>query len=135
MPKADKLSPGGVKLLQEKLLAHFVTVLSDGSPQVTPVWVDVEDGVVLVNTARGRIKVRNVEADPRVALSVHEQQNPYNEVCIQGEVVEVTEEGADAHIDALARKYLGEETYPFRAPGERRVIFKIRPKKVFSSFS
>ncbi len=107
--------------------AHLATVMSDGSPQVTPVWFDVQGGMIRVNTARGRVKQRNMEREARVALSILDPENPYRYVQIRGRVARVTEEGADAHIDSLAKKYMGRDTYPFRAPGEQRVLFEIEP--------
>ena len=132
MPKADKLSPGAVKLLQEKQIAQLATVMRDGSPQVTPVWIDVEpDGShVLINTAEGRIKTRNAAREPRVAVSVVDAQNPYRYAIIRGRIVERTHEGADAHIDALAKKYTGRDTYPNHRPDEQRVILRIKPDHV-----
>jgi PPOX class probable F420-dependent enzyme len=132
MPKADKLSPGAVKLLQEKQLAQLATVMKDGSPQVTPVWVDVEpDGShILVNTAEGRVKSRNTERNPRVAVSVVDAQNPYRLAVVRGSIVERRHEGADQHIDRLAQKYLGQEKYPWRNPAEQRVILRIKPEHV-----
>ena len=132
MPKADRISPGGVKLLQEPQLAHFVTMMADGSPQITPVWVDVEpDGShVLVNTAEGRVKTRNVERDNRVAVSVADSANAWRFVLVRGTIVERRHEGADAQIDALAKKYLGKDEYPFRRPDEQRVTLVIKPHHV-----
>ncbi len=132
MPKADHLSAGGVKLLQEPQLAHFVTLMSDGSPQTTPVWVDVEaDGsAVLINTAAGRVKSNNVERDSRVAISVADKDNPWRYVLVRGTIVEQRYEGADAHIDALAKKYLGKDEYPFRKATEKRVTLVIKPHHV-----
>jgi PPOX class probable F420-dependent enzyme len=104
--------------------------MPDGSPQVTPVWVDVDEKFILVNTAEGRQKPKNIRRDPRVAIDVVSRDDPYRMVTVRGRVVEVTSEGADAHIDKLAKKYLGQDKYPFRAPGERRVIFKIEPEYV-----
>jgi len=132
MPKADKLSPGAMKLLQEKQLAQLATVMKDGSPQVTPVWVDVEpDGShILVNTAEGRVKSRNTERNPRVAVSVVDAQNPYRLAVVRGSIIERRHEGADQHIDRLAQKYLGQEKYPWRNPAEQRVILRIKPEHV-----
>ena len=132
MPAADRLSPGAVKLLQEPQLAHFVTLMADGSPQVTPVWVDVEpDGShVLVNTADGRVKANNVARDGRVALSVVDSQNPWRYVLVRGDIVERRHAGAADHIDALAKKYLGQDKYPFHREGEQRVILRIKPHHV-----
>jgi PPOX class probable F420-dependent enzyme len=119
-------------LLQEKQLAHVATVLADGSPQVTPVWVDVEqDGSHLfINTSLGRLKERNLIREPRVALSVVDSQNPFRAVAIRGRVVERRgpSEGADEHIDRLAKKYLGVDKYPNRRPGEDRVTLRIKPE-------
>jgi len=120
-------------LLRKPAFAHLATVNSDGSPQVTPVWVDFDGTNVIVNTARGRVKEKNLERNPRVALSIADPENPYRYVGIQGRVVEMTENGSDAHIDKMAKKYLGKDTYPFRAPGERRVIVKIAPEKVHTN--
>jgi PPOX class probable F420-dependent enzyme len=132
MPKADTLTPGAVKLLQEKHLAQLATVMKDGAPQVTPVWVDVEpDGShILINSAEGRVKTRNALGDPRVAVSVVDSQTPYRLVLVRGRIVERRHEGADAHIDALARKYIGGEGYPWHRPDEQRVILRIKPEYV-----
>jgi PPOX class probable F420-dependent enzyme len=105
--------------------------MPDGSPQVTPVWFDVEGDLIRVNSARGRVKDRNMRRNARVALSILDPDNAYRYLGIRGRVVEVTEQGADAHIDALARKYIGQD-YPFRQPGEVRVTYKIRPERVGS---
>lgn len=132
MAKTDKLSPGAVKLLKEPQLAHLATVMADGAPQVTPVWVDVEDdgSLVLVNTGEGRVKDRNAERNPEVAVSVTDKDNYYRLVGIRGTIVERTYEGADAHIDMLAKKYLGQDKYPWHQPGQKRVIYKIKPHHV-----
>jgi hypothetical protein len=118
-------------LLQKKAFAHLATVMPDGRPQVTPVWFDVADGLIRVNSARGRVKDRNMRRNAKVALSILDPDNPYRYLGILGDVVEVTEQGADAHIDALAHKYIGQD-YPFRQPGEARVIYRIRPERVSS---
>ena len=118
-------------LFQKKAFAHLATVMPDGSPQSTPVWFDVEGDLFRVNSARGRVKDRNMRRNPRVALSIIDPDNPYRYLEIRGRVVEVTEQGADAHIDALARRYIGKD-YPFRQPGEVRVTYKIRPERVGS---
>ena len=111
---------------------HLATLEPDGSPQVTPVWIDVDDEHILINTAKGRKKVRNIQRDPRVSVEVADQENPYSMLSVQGKVVEITSEGADAHIDAMAKKYLGKDTYPFRQPGEERLIMRIQPEKVIA---
>ena len=113
--------------------AQLATVNADGTPQVTPVWVDFDGTHVLVNTARGRVKTKNLERNPRVALSISDPENPYRYVGIQGRVVEMTEKGGDAHIDKMAKKYLNKDSYPFRQPGEVRVIVKIAPDKVHTN--
>jgi PPOX class probable F420-dependent enzyme len=132
MPKADKLSAGAVQLLEEPQLAQFATVMKDGSPQVTPVWIDVEpDGSALyINTAEGRVKENNTERDPRVAISVVDRANPYRYAIVRGEVIERRHEGADAHIDKLAKKYLNADSYPMRNPAEQRVTLVIKPSHV-----
>lgn len=117
-------------LFSKPAFAHLVTLMPDGSPQVTPVWIDAQDGVLLVNTAKGRLKDRNMRRDPRVALAISDPANPYRYLQVRGRVLEATEQGADAHIDKMAKKYLGKDTYPFRAPGETRVLFKITPEHV-----
>lgn len=120
-------------LFQKPAFASLATLNVDGGPQVTPVWVDFDGTHVIVNTARGRVKHRNLQRDPRVALSMYDPENPYRYLGIQGRVVEMTETGADAHIDKMAKKYLNKDKYPFRASGEVRVIVKIRPEKVHVS--
>ena len=114
----------------KKAFAHLATVGAGGAPQVTPVWVDFDGTHVRFNTAKGRVKVRNLGRDPRVALSIQDPDNPYRYVQVRGRVVEATERGADAHIDALAKKYLGQDRYPFRRPGEVRVMYKVLPESV-----
>ena len=132
MPKADALSAGGVKLLQEPQLAHFVTLMEDGSPQPTPVWVDVEDdgGYVLINTAKGRLKTGNIDRNPNVAVSVVDKANDWRYVIVRGTVEEQREEGADAHIDKMAKKYINQDVYPYHNPKEQRVILRIKPHHV-----
>jgi PPOX class probable F420-dependent enzyme len=119
------------RLFDCKNLAYLATLMDDGSPQVTPIWVDVQDNVILVNTAEGRIKQKNVSRDPRVAISTVDNANPYEMVTVRGRVVEQTRTGADEHIDRMAKKYLGMDKYPFKMPGEQRVLLRIQPEKVF----
>ena len=114
-------------LFEKKAFAHLATLMPDGSPQTTPVWIDYDGEYVLVNTAEGRLKDRNLRADGRVALSILDPDNPYRYLQVRGEVAERTYEGADAHIDKMALKYMGKEKYPNRAPGEKRVLYKIKP--------
>src|SRR3954469_7008418 len=113
--------------------AHVATLNADGSPQVTPVWVDFDGTYVLINTAKGRVKAKNFAREPRVALSIADPDNAYRYLGIQGRVVEMTEAGGDAHIDKMAKKYLGKDSYPFRTPGEVRVIVRISPDKVHTN--
>ncbi|MBW3591179.1 MAG: PPOX class F420-dependent oxidoreductase [Actinobacteria bacterium] len=111
---------------------HLATLNADGSPHVSPVWIDVDDEHILINTAEGRKKLRNVRRDPRVAMEVHEQENPYSILSLNGEVVAITADGADEHIDELSLRYLGKEKYPFAQADEERIILKIRPTKVIA---
>ena len=111
----------------KKAFAHLATVMKDGSPQVTPVWLDFTDGVIRVNTARGRVKDRNLKVGAPVALSIADPDNPYRYVQVRGKVTKETEQGADAHIDSLAKKYMGVDSYPFRNAAEKRVIYYIEP--------
>jgi PPOX class probable F420-dependent enzyme len=117
-------------LFQKKAFANLATLMPDGRPQVTPVWVDLDDSHIRVNSAKGRLKDKNMRRNKNVALSIFDPDNPYRHLAVQGEVVDITEQGADEHIDALAKKYLGKDKYPFRQPGEVRVIYKIRPDRV-----
>jgi hypothetical protein len=116
-------------LSNKKAFASLGTLNPDGSPQVTPVWVDYDGKHVRINSARGRQKDKNIRRDPRVSLSIQDPENPYRYLEIRGKVVEATEKGADDHINALAKKYLGKDVYPFRQPGETRVLYKIEPYK------
>jgi PPOX class probable F420-dependent enzyme len=117
-------------LLQKKAFAHLGTVMKDGSPQVTPIWFDYDGTHVRINSAKGRWKDKNMRNRPKVALSILDPDNPYRYMQIRGTVTEVTENGADAHIDSLAKKYLGQDKYPYRQPGEVRVIYKIAVERV-----
>jgi PPOX class probable F420-dependent enzyme len=120
-------------LFKKKAFAHLATAMPDGQPQVTPVWVDYDGRHVLINTAEGRQKDKNLKRDPRVALSILDPDNAYKYLEVRGRVVERTLKGADQHIDAMAKKYLDQDKYPFRQPGEVRVVFKIEPLHVTSS--
>ena len=117
-------------LLTKKAFAHLATIMPDGSPQVTPVWIDFDGGHVRVNSAKGRIKDKNMRRNGRVALAIQDPDNPYRYLAVRGRVEEITEAGADAHIDSLAKKYLGQDRYPHRQPAEVRVIYRIRPERV-----
>ncbi len=128
----DITNPSIKRLFENKNLAFVATSMKDGSPQITPTWVDVEDNLILVNTAVGRLKQRNLARDPRVAVSVADSGNPYDMVTVRGEVVEqVTGDAAESHIDKMAKKYINKDKYPGRAPGEKRILLKIKPTKVF----
>lgn len=115
-------------LFDKKSFAHLATVMPDGSPQVTPVWCGLENGQVLVNSARGRLKDLNMRRDPRVSLSMSDPDNAYRYLEIRGRVVEIVEDGALAHVDALTKKYLGLDEYPNHHPGDVRVIYRIEPE-------
>lgn len=114
-------------LFQKKAFAQLATLMPDGSPQVTPVWCDYDGKYVRINSAKGRTKDRNMRLDPRVSLDIQDPDNPYRHLSLRGRVSEITEDGADQHIDTLAKKYLGMERYPGRQPGEVRVMYKIEP--------
>lgn len=114
----------------KKALAHLATIMPDGSPQVTPVWFDYTNGAIRVNTAKGRVKARNMKQGASVALSIVDPDNAYRYMQIRGRVKRIAEEGADAHIDALAKKYLGKDKYPWAQPGQVRVIYEIEPASV-----
>jgi PPOX class probable F420-dependent enzyme len=114
-------------LQQKKALANLATVMPDGSPQVTPVWFDYTGGLVRVNSAKGRVKSRNMSEGARVAVAIVDPENPYRYIQIRGRVARVTEQGASEHIDSLSKKYLGKDKYPFGQPGEVRVTFEIEP--------
>jgi PPOX class probable F420-dependent enzyme len=119
-----------VDLFQKKAFAHLVTLMPGGQPQVTPVWVDYDGHSILINTAEGRQKDKNLQRDGRVALSILDPDNPYRYLEVRGHVAERSRNGADAHIDAMALKYLGKDKYPYRQPQEVRVIYKIEPEHV-----
>jgi PPOX class probable F420-dependent enzyme len=117
-------------IFQKQSFAQLATLMPDGSPQVTPVWVDYDGRYIVINTAKGRVKDRNMRRDPRVGIDLVDPDNPYRHLSIRGRVAEITENGADAHIDKQAKKYLGQDHYPLRAPGEVRVLYKIEPQAV-----
>lgn len=119
-------------LFAKKGFAHFATLMADGSPQVTPVWCDLDGDHVRINSAKGRQKDLNIRRNPRVALSIQDPDNPYRYLEVRGSVVDITEKGADAHIDSLAKKYLGLDSYPYRTPTETRVIYRIKPERISS---
>ncbi len=114
-------------LLSKKAFAHLATLSADGRPQVTPVWFDFDGRCIRVNSARGRAKDKHMRRDARVALSIIDPDNSYRYLEIVGDVVEITESGANAHIDSLAQTYMGVDSYPFHQPGVERVIYRIEP--------
>ena len=132
MPAAAgvSMSPGLLKLLREPAHCQVATLMPDGSPQITQVWVDTDGEHILINTAERRQKTRNVKRDPRVAVNVIDPNNAWRLATIRGRVIETTTEGADALIDRLALKYLGVDTYPFRRPDEVRVTMVIAPEHI-----
>jgi PPOX class probable F420-dependent enzyme len=117
-------------ILDKKAFGFLGTLMPDGSPQVTPVWVDYDGSHVRINTAKGRVKDKNMRRNKKVSVAVADPDNPYRYLEVRGQIDDITETGADAHIDQLAKKYLGKDKYPFRQPGEVRVIYKIRPERV-----
>jgi PPOX class probable F420-dependent enzyme len=116
-------------LFTKRAFASLATLMPDGSAQVTPVWCDFDGEHVVVNSAKGRQKDKNIRREPRVALAIIDPDNPYRYLEIRGRVVEIVEQGADAHIDKMAKKYLGADKYPYRQPGEQRVMYKIQPER------
>ncbi len=125
-----KIPESHADIFDKKAFAHLSTIMPDGSPQASAVWVDTEGPYILVNSAEGRLKDRNIRRDPRVAISVTDPDNPYSSLMIRGRVSKITNEGADAHIDKMAKKYMGVDEYPFRTPDEVRVIYYIEPERV-----
>ncbi len=115
-------------LFQKKAFASLATLMPGGQPQVNPVWCDYDGTYVIVNSAKGRQKDRNMRRDPRVSLALMDPDNPYRFLEIRGRVVEITEEGAADHINKMAKKYLGVDKYPYAQPGEIRVLYKIAPE-------
>ncbi len=114
----------------KKAFANIATVMPDGSPQVTPIWFDYTNGKIRINTARGRVKDKNMKVGAKVALAIMDPANPYRYIQVRGPVVNETEKGADAHIDSLAKKYMDVDKYPFHQPGVARVIYEIEPASV-----
>lgn len=125
-----------IKFFRGRNFAFLGTLNKDGSPQVTPTWIDIEENgegheeMILVNTAMDRVKQRNVSRDPRVSISIADEDNPYSMITVKGRVVEQTTKGAVEHIDKLAKKYLNAERYPAHSPNTERVILKIKPEKI-----
>lgn len=120
------LTTDQIALLQQPQIAHLATVGPDGRPHVTPVWIDTDGEAVLVNTVKGRVKHRNIVGNPSVCISLVDRDNPYENLVIQG-VAELVDEGAEDHIDQLAKQYMGVDEFPLRQPGEQRVIVRVVP--------
>jgi PPOX class probable F420-dependent enzyme len=126
----DTLSDKARELIARPVLASITTLNADGSPQITPLWVDRDGDDLLFNTAEGRVKAHNLHRDPRVAVSVIDPDDSYNVVALRGTVTDITTDGADEHIDALAKKYLGVDTYPMRREGEVRIKVRVRTDRI-----
>lgn len=124
-----QLSPEEAAYFENANFAAFATIRKDGSPHVSPVWVDYDGTNIVCNTQEGRAKWKHLVRDPRVTLQVQNPENPYNYIEVSGTAT-LTTEGGDAHIDKLAKKYMGVDSYPLRQPGDVRVIVTIAPEKV-----
>jgi PPOX class probable F420-dependent enzyme len=127
-----------IKFFRGKNFAFLGTVNKDGSPQVTPTWIDIvekekedHEQIILINTAKDRIKQKNISVDPRVSISIVDEDNPYSMITVKGRVIEQTTQGADEHIDKLAKRYLDADKYPAHSPDVKRIILKIKPEKIF----
>lgn len=118
------------RLLSGKNFATVTTLLKDGSPSASVVWVDTDGENVIFNTAEGRVKPKSMRRDARVAVAVFDMENPYKQAMIRGRVVSMETKGADEHINKMAKKYLGVDVYPYRQPGEQRLIVTIKPERV-----
>jgi PPOX class probable F420-dependent enzyme len=129
---AEKIPQEYLDLLQKPAFAHLATIMPDGSPQVTPIWIDFDGTYLLVNSVKGRVKDKNMVARPQVAVEIADPDNPYRYLAIRGRVVEITEDGADAHIDKLNKKYRGVDVYPNHTPSETRRIYKIEIQRVLA---
>lgn len=127
---AENIPEKYADLFTKPAFANLATVMPDGSPQVTPVWVDFDGSHILFNSALGRVKDKNIRRDPRVSVAIQDPANPYRYLEVRGRVVEITQKGADEHINKLSQKYLGKPVYPFRQPGEVRVLYRIEPEHV-----
>jgi PPOX class probable F420-dependent enzyme len=124
------LSDRDRRIMEGPNFASVATVMPDGSPHVSTIWIDLDGDDVLFNTSEGRVKTANLRRDPRVAISVFDQNDPYEQVVVHGTVVDLTHDGAREHIDRLAKKYLGLDEYPWLEPGEQRVIVRVRPDHI-----
>ena len=117
-------------IFDKKTFCYVATVGKDGVPQVTPVWCEFDGTHIVFNTARGRVKDKNLAKNPRLAIAAADPDNPYRYVQVRGRVADVTEQGADAHIDKMAKKYIGQDRYPWKKPDEVRMIVKVLPERV-----
>ena len=126
-----KLDPEIINLMEGTNFASFATLLDNGSPHVAPTWIDHEGDTILINTAIGRVKEKNVKKDPRVAISIYDNKNPYHMISIRGKVTDITTNGAEEHIDKLAKRYFGMDKYPRRSPDEQRILLKIKAEKIY----
>ncbi len=132
MPKTNTLSADVRDFLGTRCYAHLATLMADGSPQVSPVWVETDGDLIVVNSAAGRVKDKNIRRDARVAVSATHPEDPFRALMVRGRVVKITEDGAEAGIDRLAQKYIGSERYEWRRPGEVRVVYYIQPETVMT---
>ncbi|MGI0090548.1 MAG: PPOX class F420-dependent oxidoreductase [Nitrososphaerales archaeon] len=120
-----KLSDNAKRVIDGKNFATVATLLPDGSPHVSPVWVDRDGDVILINSTRARQKTKNVKKDPRIAISIFDMTNPYSKTLIRGKVLEVTEKGAEEHIDKLSMKYTAKAKYPYHDAKDPRVLIRV----------
>ena len=127
---STNLTKKAIKLIEGKNFAYLATLLPDGSPHVTPMWIDRDGDTVLMNTAIGRVKQRNITRDPRVSITVTDSENPYDRIVIHGRVIDQAKEGADAHIDKLAKKYTDANKYQKASLDEKRIIIRIEPLRI-----
>ncbi len=128
----DRLTSRARALLERPVIANIATVSKSGMPQLSPVWIDVDGDDIIFNTADGRQKPKNLRANPAVAISVVDPDDPYTVLLVRGLVKDITEEGADEHIDFLASKYLGKPSYPFRQEGERRLKVRVSTERIIA---
>jgi PPOX class probable F420-dependent enzyme len=131
-PRAGPIPPDYLDLFQKKSFGHLATLMPDGTPHVTSVWVDYDGRYLIINSARGRVKDKNMEKRPQVAVQIPDPDNSDRYLAVRGPVVEITEEGADEHLDKLSKRYLDKDKYPpgMRFPGEIRCLYKIEPRHV-----
>ena len=130
---AENIPEKALDLFQKPLLAHLATVMPDGTPQVTPVWVDFDGTHALINTSKNRQKALNMDRQPKVGLDIVDSDNPWHWLSIRGHIAESTEEGANDHIDKMAKKYTGRDKYTNHQPNDVRVIYKIVTDRVIAS--